>query len=228
MASLADAKLLDSTASQLPLLARFMKPTFTVEDGKATLKTFGESAATPAQGPSAPAPEAKAPEAKAPEADSKETPLGLDWPDPKIKLFLFDPRPVLKWLAPLLKPLWRVIYLTPLLLFIALYLGLFKDFDLIYRDTGRLQQNFSLVAHLIFAWLTVHFLGAVSAAVVATNYKVSVEKVGFYPTFGFMPRWCLKMTGANLLTRKQMMWTHAAPLFMRLVLLSFGILFKFQ
>jgi putative peptide zinc metalloprotease protein len=48
--------------------------------------------------------------------------------------------------------------------------------------------------------------------------------VGFYPTFGFMPRWCLKMTGANLLTRKQLMWTHAAPLFTRLVLLSFGIL----
>ena len=222
LASLANAKLLDSTAAQLPLLARFMKPTFTVEDGKATQKPFSESAATPA--PGAPDIAAPAAEAKAPEPPSKEPPLGLDWPDPKIKLFLFDPRPVLKWLAPALKPLWRVIYITPLLLFIAVYLGLYKDFDLITRDTARLQQNFSLVAHLIFAWLTVHFLGAVSAAVVATNYKVSVEKVGFYPTFGFMPRWCLKMTGANLLTRRQMMWTHAAPLFMRLVLLSLGIL----
>ena len=80
------------------------------------------------------------------------------------------------------------------------------------------------MAHLIFAWLTVHFLGTLSAAVVATNYKVSVEKIGFYPTFGFMPRWCLKMTGANLLTRRQMMWTHSAPLFTRVVLLSLGVL----
>ena len=150
--------------------------------------------------------------------------MGLDWLDPKIKLFLFDPRPVLKWLAPALKPLWRVIYVAPLLLFLAVYVALYKDFDLIYRDTGALEGNFSLVAHLIFAWLTVHFLGTLSAAVVATNYKVSVEKVGFYPTFGFMPRWCLKMTGANLLTRRQMMWTHSAPLFTRVVLLSLGVL----
>jgi putative peptide zinc metalloprotease protein len=32
------------------------------------------------------------------------------------------------------------------------------------------------------------------------------------------------MVGANLLTRKQMMWTHSAPLFTRIVLLSLGIL----
>jgi putative peptide zinc metalloprotease protein len=232
-ASLADRKLLDTTAAQHPLLAKFTKLTFSVEDGTATAKPFSESEdaaeAAAASEPAASAPHA-GPDKSSTAADStdREPPLGLDWPDPKIKLFLFDPRPVLKWLAPALKPLWRVIYATPLLLFIALYLGLYKDFDLIYRDTAALEANFSLVAHLIFAWLTVHFLGAMSAAVVATNYKVSVEKVGFYPTFGFMPRWCLKMTGANMLTRKQMMWTHSAPLFMRLVLLSLGILLWFN
>jgi putative peptide zinc metalloprotease protein len=249
-ASLADRKLLDQTAAQHPLLARFTKATFSVEDGKATVKPFGDrvgdapaeaSAAAGSQasadgGKKADEPADRGKKAdepadrgkKADEPADREPPLGLDWPDPKIKLFLFDPRPVLRWLAPALKPLWRVIYATPLLLFIALYIGLYKDFDLIYRDTGALQENFTLVAHLIFAWLTVHFLGSMSAAVVATNYRVSVEKVGFYPTFGFMPRWCLKMTGANLLTRKQMMWTHAAPLLMRLVLLSFGILLWFN
>ncbi len=226
-AALADGKLLDQSAATHPLLAKYSKVTFSVDDeGKATAKPFRE-AGDPAPSP---APSAEAPAAapgtngKAADADDKEPPLGLDWPDPKIKLFLFDPRPVLRWLAPALKPLWRVIYVAPLLLFMAVYLGLFKYYDAIYTDFGALEGNFSLVAHLIFAWLTVHFLGSMSAAVVATNYKVSVEKVGFYPTFGFMPRWCLKMTGANLLTRRQMMWTHSAPLFMRVVLLSLGIL----
>src|SRR5581483_840361 len=157
-------------------------------------------------------------------APPKDPPMGMDWPDPKIRIGLFDPRPVLKWLAPALKPLWRMIYLTPLLLFMALYVGLYRDLDLVIRDIGSINANFSLAAHLIFAWLTVHLLSTLSAAVVATNYKVSVEQVGFYPTFGFMPRWCLRMNGANLLTRKQLMWTHAAPLFTRLVLLSVGIL----
>ena len=244
-ASLADGKLLDSTAATHPLLARFMKTTFTVADGKATAKPFSEQVAGPGVGSEPAAEPAAAATATAGAADAgshksagsakpaeapagKEPPLGLDWPDPKIKLFLFDPRPVLKWLAPALKPLWRVVYLTPLLVFMAVWLGLFKYFDDIYHDFGVLEDNFSVVAHLLFAWLTVHFLGSMSAAVIATNYKVSVEKVGFYPTFGFMPRWCLKMTGANLLTRRQMMWTHSGPLIMRLVLLSLGILLWFN
>lgn len=230
--SLADGKLLDSAAADHPLLAKYMKATFTVEDGKPVRKPQGDPDApafttNPAE-PVEPAAAASASGKKEEKAPASEPALGLDWPDPKIKLFLFDPRPVLKWLAPALKPLWRVIYFTPFLIFMAAYLGLYKDFDAIYHDFGALQTNFSLVSHLIFAWLTVHFLGSMSAAVVATNYKVSVEKVGFYPTFGFMPRWCLKMNGANLLTRKQMMWTHSAPLFMRLVLLSLGILLWFN
>ena len=222
---LADRQLLDQTAAQHPLLKKFTKITFAVEDGKATAKPFSEAgrAASSASAAENPTQASSAATGKADTA-GREPPLGLDWPDPKIKLFLFDPRPVLKWLAPALKPLWRVIYVAPLLLFLAVYVALYKDFDLIYRDTGALEGNFSLVAHLIFAWLTVHFLGTLSAAVVATNYKVSVEKIGFYPTFGFMPRWCLKMTGANLLTRRQMMWTHSAPLFTRVVLLSLGVL----
>lgn len=249
LASLADRRLLDTAATQHPLLAKYGKVTFVVEDGKARPKSFSESAAMgsvasnstvnvagaagggAAAGATAAEPVSPAkpggPTNLPPPAD-KEPPSGIDWPDPKIKLFLFDPRPVLKRLAPALKPLWRIIYLTPLLLYMALYVALFKDFELISEDTSALEGNFGLVAHLIFAWLTVHFLSAMSAAVVATNYKVSVEKVGFYPTFGFMPRWCLKMTGANLLTRKQLMWTHAAPLFTRLVLLSVGILLWFN
>jgi putative peptide zinc metalloprotease protein len=230
LGSLADRRLLDSTAAQLPLLAPYTKQYFSVEDGKATPKLFsavagGGSAAVAASAPPPQPPPggAAGSTAQGPRTDG-DPPLGMDWPDPKIKLMLFDPRPVLKWLAPALKPLWRIIYVTPLLFFMAVYIGLYKDFNLIYHDFGALEGNFTLVAHLIFAWLTVHFLGAMSAAVVATNYKVSVDRVGFYPTFGFMPRWCLKMTGANLLTRKQMMWTHSAPLFTRVVLLSLGIL----
>jgi putative peptide zinc metalloprotease protein len=235
--SLADGKLLDQAAAEHPLLAKYMKATFTVEDGAPVRKPYGDpdapafttTPAAPAEPAATEPPKAEAAGGKKAETPAGgEPPLGLDWPDPKIKLFLFDPRPVLRWLAPALKPLWRVIYLTPFLLLMAAYIGLYKYFDAIYHDFGALELNFSVVDHLIFAWLTVHFLGSMSAAVVATNYKVSVEKVGFYPTFGFMPRWCLKMTGANLLTRKQMMWTHSAPLFMRVVLMSLGILLWFN
>jgi putative peptide zinc metalloprotease protein len=237
--SLADRKLLDEAALAHPLLSRFAKLTFTVEDGEAKVKPFSEMAgaepvaeapAPPASAGGAGGSGAKPPPAgdAAGEEPAAEQPLGLDWPDPKIKLFLFDPRPALKWLAPALKPLWRVIYATPLLLFAAVYIALYKYYDLIVLDFARLETWFTLPAHLIFAWLTVHFFGSMSAAVVATNYKVEVQKVGFYPTFGFMPRWCLRMDGAHLLTRRQMMWTHSAPLFVRVVLLSLGIVLWFN
>jgi putative peptide zinc metalloprotease protein len=228
LGSLADAKLLDESAAEHPLLKRFMKPAYTVdEDGTAVPKTFSDTkvpVTEPSPSPAAAQAPPPGPDGEPGDPGSGEPALGMDWPDPKIKFFLFDPRPVLRWLAPALKPLWRVIYVTPLLLFAAIYVGLYQDFDLIVEDFGALEGNFTLVAHLIFAWLTVHFLGAMSAAIVATNYKVSVEKVGFYPTFGFMPRWCLKMDGAKLMTRRQMMWTHSAPLFTRVVLLSLGIM----
>lgn len=228
LASLADRRLLDTTAAQHPLLVPYTKLTFAVEDGKATAKSFGAAVGAAAAVAVAPATShAGDAAARTPQADS-EPAMGMGWPDPQIKIPLFDPRPVLKWLAPALKPLSWVMYLTPLLLYVALYAGFYKNFDLISRDTAALEGNFGLAAHLIFAWLTVHLLGTLSAAVVATNYKVSVEAVGFYPSFGFMPRWCLKMNGANQLTRKQLMWTHAAPLFTRLILLSFGILLWFN
>jgi putative peptide zinc metalloprotease protein len=227
--SLADAKLLDHTAAEHPLLSKFTKLTYLVEDGKATVKPFSENGGMHGTPPEEPPPEiteigGAAPGETTEASKTGDPPLGMAWPDPRIKFFLFDPRPVLKVIAPALKPLWRVIYLTPLLLLASVYLALYKYLNLIYSDFDAMELNFTLPFHLLFAWLTVHFFGAMSAAVVATNYKIGVEKVGFYPTFGFMPRWCLMMSDAKLLTRKQMMWTHSAPLFTRVVLLCLGIL----
>jgi putative peptide zinc metalloprotease protein len=228
LGSLADAKLLDEpSAEQHPLLEKFTRRKYVVEDGKAKPKPFAEVVAAAANNgtSAATAPSNLTQPQETPNAG--EPALGLNWPDPKIKLPLFDPRPVLRWLAPALKPLWRVIYVAPFLLFATLYLGIYRHFELFTSDLAAIEANLSLVGHLIFAWLTVHFLGSMSAAVVATNYKVSVESVGFYPTFGFMPRWCLKMNGADRLTRRQMMWLHSAPLFMRIVLLGGGVILWF-
>jgi len=226
LGSLADRKLLDTTAAQHPLLERYSKLTFEVEHGKATAKSFSAAAGgggSVGAGPTPTPPPAAAEAPKSP-PPAQDPPSGMDWPDPPIKIFLFDPRPMLRILAPALKPLWRFIYVAPILAFLAFYAGIYRNFDLLIGDTSILNANFSLAAHLLFAWLTVHVLSSLSAAVVATNYKVSVERVGFYLTFGFMPRWCLKMNGANLMTRKQVMWTHSAPLLTRLLIMSLGVL----
>jgi putative peptide zinc metalloprotease protein len=57
---------------------------------------------------------------------------------------------------------------------------------------------------------------------------VAVDKVGITLTFGFMPRWVLKMTGADRLTRIQTMWLHGSTLIARMVMFSAGVLVWFN
>src|SRR5471030_802675 len=86
LGSLADAKLLDETAAQHPLLARFTKITYVVSDeGKATPKPFSDRPATSQAATPAPAEEPSANNKQGEDVAGGEPPLGLDWPDPKVK-----------------------------------------------------------------------------------------------------------------------------------------------
>lgn len=153
--------------------------------------------------------------------------LGLDWRTTKTMFGLFDPRPMLRLMAPVLRPLRHLVYAVPLLLLAALGL-LVNYFHLFTEDLERLHLDVTLFEHLLFLFLTVHIVIQTTAANVAHAYKVSVEKVGLTLTFGFMPRWVLKMNGAERLSRKQAMWLHGSTLIARIVLFSIGILIWFN
>jgi len=229
LGSIADRKLFDDSAAEHPLLKPFMQRTYKVEDGKATAKPF---VATPAAAPAAPAAAAPAPAAAEPapaQDESAELPagvqdaLGLDWRTTKVMLPLFDPRPLLRLLAPVLRPVRHIVYAVPLLLLTALFL-MYQYFDLLTADLEALHIDVNLFQHLLFLFITVHVVVSMTASSVAHHYKVSVDKIGFALAFGFMPRWAVKMTGADRLTRQQTMWLHGSTLIARLVMFSLGIL----
>jgi putative peptide zinc metalloprotease protein len=233
LASLADRKLLDASATQHPLLVPFMQRTYDVEDGKAKAKSFATGSAdspAPAAAPApAPAGQGAVPAAGAAPSRDAELPagvqdaLGMDWRTTENMIGLFDPRPMLRLLAPVLRPMRHVMYAVPLLLLAALMI-VYQNFHLVTEDLAQVQLHRTLIEHLIFVFLTVHIVVTITAGAVADAYKVAVNKVGFMLMFGFMPRWVLKMTGAERLTRHQTMWLHGSTLIARVTMFSVGAL----
>jgi len=222
--SMADRKLFDETAAGHPLLAPFMRRTYEVEDGKAKAKQFTgtDNVAAVAAAP-APAPPPAAPVQPEELPAGVQDALGMDWKTTENMVGLFDPRPLLGMLAPVLRPLRYVVYAAPLLVVAALFLA-FGYSDILLEDLESVKLQVSLFEHLLFVFVTVHIVTTLTAAVVADAFKVSVDKVGIYLTFGFMPRWVLKMTGAERLTRNQTMWLHGSTLIARLMMFSLGAL----
>lgn len=229
LGSLADRKLLDESATKHPLLAPFMRRTYAVEDGKAVPRPAAETASVtdkPAAPPPPPGPAGTPPRDKDLPPGVQDA-LGMDWRTAENMIPLFDPRPMLRVLAPVLRPLRHGIYAVPLLLLAAILI-IFDYSHLIAADLAKLTLDVTLIEHLLLMFITIHVATNFTAALVADAYKVAVDKVGIKLTFGFMPRWILKMTGAERLTRIQTMWLHGATLLVRLVVFSIGVLVWFN
>jgi putative peptide zinc metalloprotease protein len=233
IASVVDQKLFVEEAGEHALIKRFMRKTFEVQDGKAVPRPAIESAAPlpPAASPGA-AP-AAAPAAGAPLAADAELPagvqdaLGLDFRSTEGMLGLFDPRPIFRLLLPVLRPLRHAVYVVPLLVLAAVML-LSSYWHLLEDDLQRLHLDLTLFQYLVFVFLTVRFFTTMTSGLIGQHYHLAPEKVGITLAFGFIPRWTLKMAGAERLTRIQTMWLHGGNLLVRLALFGVGVLVWFN
>jgi putative peptide zinc metalloprotease protein len=149
--------------------------------------------------------------------------LGLDWRTTKSFIGLFNPRWLLDTLMPVLRPLRHLRYAVPVLVVAALFI-VFTYPHVVVDDLRKFKLDHSLIEHLILVFLTVHVVNTFTAAAVAHHFKVSVDKVGVAFVFGFMPRWALKMTGAEFMSRRQAMWLHGSTLLSRLFMFAGGML----
>lgn len=223
--SLADRKLIDTENATHPLLAPFLVKGYELKDGKAVAKSHeaqaaAAAAATPAAAAAKPAAAAAAP---------AELPPGLNDAinfDPRAtrKVWkLFDPKPLLKLALPALAPLRHVVYGLPLLVLAALMLS-FQFSHLIFEDLERLHGTTTLLGHVVFSLFTVNLVVTLTTALVAQNYRASVNSFGISVFLGFLPRFVVEIGHVQQLSRRERMWLQAAPLLMRLALFSLGIL----
>jgi putative peptide zinc metalloprotease protein len=223
--SIADQKLFEESALQHPLLEQYAKRTFEVVDGKAVHKSFSTvGQAVPAAAAGTAADGKATADGGVPELPpGVEGATGVDSRAASRMLKLFDPRPMLKALAPVVAPLRYVMYAVPVLLLVAIVLAV-NNWHLLSSDLGNLHAHFSLFARVIFMLLTVNVLSVLVMAFVASAFRVSVDKIGNTVLLGFIPRFTTHMTGTDQLSRRETMWLHAANILLRLFLFSVAML----
>lgn len=243
LASIADRKLFDESALQHPLLAPFARRSYEVVEGKAVLKKHSETVAAaiaadpgdtgtaPPSLPPTPAPPAAAKaksEAEVPPPD-KDLPagiqdaIGLDGRSTKRMLALFDPRPMLKALLPIVAPLRHATYVLPVVLVLALVL-VGKHAPLLVQDLQALHAGLSLFERIVFVLFTVNILSTLTTAFIAHAFRASVERIGIMLYVGFIPRFVTRLTGTEQITRHERMWIHGSNIILRLLIFSTGVL----
>jgi len=236
-ATVGDRGLLDESAASHPLLAPFCTKTYVVEEGQAKVKSFRgaiQAAGGGAAGPVAePAPAGFAGEKATGEtptaADGDDLPAGMQDAvgfDPRAtrKMWvLFDPRPVLRHLTPLVRPLRFSIYLLPLLALAAIFLSS-QYAHLIREDLSRLHGATTLIEHVVFSMFTINLTVTLTVAFVAYYYRATVSAIGISVFLGFLPRFVPRVSHVQQLTRRERMWLQGAPLLVRVGLFSIGVL----
>jgi len=227
---LADNKLLDEESAAHPLLKPFTKQGYALEQGLVKPKSFAELAtmmapATPKAGDKP----AVAADDKAAIAAEETLVAGVneaDHLDPRVggrQLPLFELRPILAALLPLVSPLRWVAYLIPFLVISAVMLAVRYSY-LAYDDLATLRDNTTLLMHLLFSMFTINIAAVLTQAFVAQNFRGSVSPLSISLRFGFFPRFTIRVGNAKQMTRRERMWMHGAPLLMRVFLFSVGVL----
>ena len=228
---LADNKLLGEESEAHPLLKPFTKQSYALEHGLVKPKSFEELAMTmvPATTMPSSAVGPAASEAKEDVHHDATLAAGVNEAenlDPRAAgraWKLFEIKPMLAALLPLLAPLKWVVYLLPFLGLSALILAV-RYAPLAYEDLATLHEVTTLLAHAITSLLVINILAVLTQAFIAQAFRASVGPLSIGLRFGFFPRFTVRIRHTDQLSRRERMWLHAGPLLMRVFLFSVGVL----
>lgn len=228
---LADNKLLGEESAAHPLLKPFTQQSYALEHGLVKPKSFEELATmmapTTAMPSSAFGPATS--EAKEGVPEDATLPAGVNEVenlDPRAAgraWKLFEIKPMLAALLPLVSPLKWVVYLLPFLGLSALILAV-RYAPLASEDLATLHEVTTLLAHAITSLLVINILAVLTQAFIAQAFRASVGPLSIGLRFGFFPRFTVRIRHTDQLSRRERMWLHAGPLLMRVFLFSVGVL----
>jgi len=213
-----EKKLFHSSSESHPLIAAFHKKK--ADEKKASHPENAQAFTKPGPGGS---------------GDRKEVPVpkgvndafGFDEATPARGWKLFNPTWLIKLLLPLLSPLKHTIYLLPIAFAAALFIAV-RHAGLLEEDAVQLHDRITFVQHVLFSMVTVNLAATMVKGLVAYTYRATVS--GFCLVFflHFIPRFMVRLSHLEQLSRRERIWLHAAPLLLRLWLFSTGILIWFN
>ncbi len=127
------------------------------------------------------------------------------------------------WLARVLRPIRFLLYLTPILLLVALAV-VFYHWPMVEADFERLRKPWNLLEHLLFSLVTVNLMSKVAAGVFCSASGGYVRSFGIHFALGIVPRFHVELGGWDNMERRPMLWTLASPMLAKIVLFSLGVL----
>lgn len=230
LASVADRELYEDTALQHPLLSAFATRTFEVVNGKPVPKSFMSQLRSPDPPRTgfATAPKVEATNPSQPVGEAKPVGTGghdLPGGDHRTRENmhdLFDPRPILRWLGPMVAPLRYLVYVIPGMLLLALLL-VAAHWGAYVEAVAYVRVNVGLGVHLLFWMVTMNVSVLFVRACVAHNFGAQVEAVGVRLDAGYLPRFDVGVRYLDKLNRTQNMWYGGAVLLMYFFWLSVGV-----
>ena len=228
---LADNKLLGEESEAHPLLKPFTKQSYALEHGLVKPKSFEELAMTMVPATTMPSSAFGPATSEAKEGVHQDATLAAgvneaENLDPRAAgraWKLFEIKPMLAELLPLVAPLKWVVFLLPFLGLSALILAV-RYAPLAYEDLATLNEVTTLLAHAITSLLVINILAVLTQAFIAQAFRASVGPLSIGLRFGFFPRFTVRIRHTDQLSRRERMWLHAGPLLMRVFLFSVGVL----
>ena len=223
----ADRNLFDDAAEHA-LLKPYRNKRYATAEGQAVVKSFRAMAADgPAVSSVGNSPEGENATEGGDKTDEDlpagvQDAFGLDDRAARKIWTLFDPRPMLKFLSPVVSPLRYAIYPLPFVVLAAIYLSIRYSY-LIREDITRLLADTTFFEHAVYSMFSVNLLVTLTTAFVAYRYRATVSAFGVGVFFGFFPRFITRVSHVEQLTRRERIWLHAGPLLVRFALFTLGI-----
>jgi putative peptide zinc metalloprotease protein len=226
---LADNKLLEEESAAHPLLKPFTTKSYALEHGLVKPRSFEELATVMAPATTmSPAANAPVPEQEG-VAEEATLPAGINEVenlDPRSAgraWKLFEIRPLLAGLLPIVSPLKWVAYLLPFLGLSALIIAV-RYAPLAAQDLAALDEFTTLATHAVTSLFAINIFAVLTQAFIAQAFRASVGPLSIQLYFGFFPRFTVRIRHTEQLSRRERMWLHAGPLLMRVFLFSVGVL----
>jgi len=231
---MADNRLLDEESAAHPLLKPFTKQSYALEHGLVKPKSFEELAtmmapatATPAAAIGATAASGSGDKEGVPEDATLAAGINeaenLDPRSAGRVWKLFEIKPMLAALLPLVSPLKWVVYVLPFLGLAALILAV-RYAPLASDDLATLHDLTTLATHALFSLFAINIFVVLTQAFIAQAYRASVGPLSIGLRFGFFPRFTVRIRHTDQLSRRERMWLHGGPILMRVFLFSVGVL----
>ncbi|NNL18325.1 MAG: secretion protein HlyD, partial [Boseongicola sp.] len=189
LASVADRNLLQASADHA-LLKPYLNKRYETTDGKAVVKSFRAAASGGPAVATLHVPPASVSTTGAEDETAKELPpgvndaFGLDERAARKIWTLFNPKPILRLLSPIVAPLRFAVYPLPFLALAALFLSI-KYRHLIGEDMTRLLGEMTFFEHAAYSMVSVNLLVTFTVAFIAYRFRATVSAFGIGVFFGF-------------------------------------------